>query len=122
MHGNQQGVQPLWAIAYAGGADVVLSGHEHDYERFAPQDAAGNLDQAFGVREFVVGTGGYYLYALGTRKPNSEAFSSTYGVHQADAASHELRLAVHPRRRTGVHRLGHRRLPRRAAAVERSAI
>ena len=74
------GVQPLWTIAYMGGVDVVLNGHEHVYERFAPQNVAGKLDEEFGVREFVVGTGGYYLYELGTTQPNSEIFSSTYGV------------------------------------------
>ena len=40
------------------GADVVLGGHDHDYERFAPQTASGKLDTAHGIREFVVGTGG----------------------------------------------------------------
>jgi hypothetical protein len=88
IHGNTTDVQPLWAAAYDAGVDVVLSGHEHDYERFAPQDANGTLDPNFGVREFVVGTGGYYLYGLGTRQPNSEAYSSTgYGV---------MKLGLHP--------------------------
>ncbi len=88
VHGDTTFVQPLWSIAYAGGVDLVLGGHEHDYERFAPQDAGGALDRQFGVREIVVGTGGYYLYGLGTRQANSEAYSaSTYGV---------LRLTLHP--------------------------
>ena len=43
------------------GFDVVVNGHDHDYERFAPMDAAGNPDSAGGVREFVVGTGGAVL-------------------------------------------------------------
>ena len=74
IHGNQLFMQPLWDIAYDGGADLVLSASEHAYERFAPQDANGALDDVYGMREFVVGTGGYYRYALGTRKPNSEVF------------------------------------------------
>ena len=97
IHGNQDFTQPLWQIAYDGGADIVLGGNEHDYERFAPQDANGALDNAYGVRQFVVGTGGYYLYGLGTRKPNSEVFkgdSDPLRRAQADAAPDELRLAV----------------------------
>ncbi len=48
---------PFWQDLYAAGADVVLNGHSHDYERFAPQDPSGN-PAAAGIREFVVGTGG----------------------------------------------------------------
>ena len=81
IHGNTTYVQPLWSIAYEAGVDIVLNGHEHDYERFAPQDANGQVDPAFGVREFVVGTGGYFFYDLGVRKPNSEVWSNAnYGV------------------------------------------
>jgi len=87
IHGNQVFTQPLWEIAYDGGADIVLSGNEHDYERFAPQDANGALDNTFGVRAFVVGTGGYYLYDLDALEPNSQAYSSTYGV---------MKLTLHP--------------------------
>src|SRR4030095_15374162 len=69
-------MQPLWEIAYEAGADVVLSGNGHSFERFAPQDDKGKLDEAFGVRAFVVGTGGYYLYGLRPQgpQPNSEVF------------------------------------------------
>ncbi len=89
IHGNSVAMQTLWATAYEAGVDVVLSGHEHTYERFAPQDATGASDPAHGVRQFLVGTGGYYHYALGAaRKPNSEVFNSdTYGV---------LQLGLHP--------------------------
>ncbi len=48
----------LWDDLYAGGVDVVLNGHSHSYERFLPLTPAGQVDQAHGVREFVVGTGG----------------------------------------------------------------
>src|SRR5262249_23436442 len=57
-HGDARGVAPLWAALVEGGADVVLSGHEHNYQQLAPMDADGRPDQAHGVREFVVGTGG----------------------------------------------------------------
>lgn len=51
-------VRPLWRILNERGVDVLLTGHEHSYERFAPMDAAGNRDEENGVRLFVVGTGG----------------------------------------------------------------
>jgi hypothetical protein len=51
-------VRPLWQILYEEGVDILLTGHEHSYERFAPMDAAGNQDDENGVRLFVVGTGG----------------------------------------------------------------
>jgi hypothetical protein len=72
---------PIFQLLYNHGADVVLSGHDHDYERFAPMDAAGNPDPAGGVREFVVGTGGAVLRGWGTVKPNSEVrFDGVHGV------------------------------------------
>lgn len=73
-HGNDPETQALWQALYDGGAEVVVVGHDHSYERFAPQDGAGKADSVRGVREFVVGTGGATRYSLGTRQPNSEAF------------------------------------------------
>lgn len=54
-------VAGIWADLYQGGAELMLSGHAHNYERFFPQNAAGGRDDAFGVRQFVVGTGGVNL-------------------------------------------------------------
>jgi hypothetical protein len=71
-HGNDTSVDPWWTELYAAGADVVLNGHNHQYERFAPQDPMGNADPSRGIREFVVGTGGAGLYAFGPPQPNSE--------------------------------------------------
>jgi acid phosphatase type 7 len=51
-------------VLYAANVDVVINGHDHTYERFAPQDPDGRLDPAHGIREFVVGTGGSPLYEL----------------------------------------------------------
>lgn len=80
-HGNTPTVAPLWEALYAAGADLVLNGHDHDYERFAPQAPGGAADSASGIREFVVGTGGKNHYAFGTTQPNSEARdSSTFGI------------------------------------------
>jgi hypothetical protein len=60
---------------------VVVNGHDHDYERFAPQNPSGTADSARGIREFVVGTGGTDLRPFETVKPNSEARNSdTHGV------------------------------------------
>lgn len=80
-HGNDNSTQPLWQALYDGGAEVVVVGHDHSYERFAPQDGGGKADSVRGVREFVAGMGGASHYGLGARKPNSEVFdSTTFGV------------------------------------------
>lgn len=80
-HGDDLDVSGLWQTLYERGADVVLSGHDHDYERFAPLDPAGAVDPARGLREFVVGTGGRSHYGTGTPQPGSEVRdSSTFGV------------------------------------------
>ena len=82
-HGSTPAIQPLWQALYDAGADVVVSGHEHDYERFAPQTAAGALDTARGIREFVAGTGGMSHYAFGPPIANSEVRdNTTFGVLQ----------------------------------------
>lgn len=59
-HGSVPKMRDAWALLHAAGAELVLSGHDHDYERFAPQDAHGRLDSTGGVRQFVVGTGGAF--------------------------------------------------------------
>ncbi|MBA2557073.1 MAG: alkaline phosphatase, partial [Chloroflexi bacterium] len=69
-------VAPLWQALEDFGADVVLAGHDHSYERFARQTAAGVADPA-GIREFVVGTGGRSLYGFGTPVANSEVRSNS---------------------------------------------
>jgi PKD repeat protein len=60
-HGDDPRSQAFWEDLYYGGADVIINGHDHDYERFAPMDAAGNADATYGIRAFVVGTGGKEL-------------------------------------------------------------
>ena len=80
-HGNHYQMQRIWDIMYAYGVDVVLSGHDHNYERFAPQNPDGGLDPAFGIREIVVGTGGGGLRTVTDRVPNSEVvIDDRYGV------------------------------------------
>jgi len=69
----------FWDILYAQHADIVLNGHLHNYARFAPQDAGGHVDQAGGVRQFIVGTGGRSLFSLdGSR--NVETTTKQYGI------------------------------------------
>ena len=86
-HGNLADMQQAWKLLYENGVDLVLNGHDHDYERFAPQDPYGRADPN-GIREFVVGTGGAGLRGFSPLQPNSEASnSSTWGV---------LKLTLHP--------------------------
>ena len=71
----------IWSILYKAGADVVLNGHDHIYERFAPQDDKGKPDAEHGIRQFIAGTGGGGVYKLGRIARNSEVHSnSAYGV------------------------------------------
>ena len=79
-HGSQPFVEPLWDALYEAGADVVLSGHEHNYQRFAPQTPSGEPDPERGIRQFVVGTGGAPLYPLGRPIANLETQGAAYGV------------------------------------------
>lgn len=80
-HGNTPQVRSLWKALYEAGADVVLSAHEHNYERFAPQDPYGQADRKRGIREFVVGTGGKSHYPILDPIANSEVHNDdTYGV------------------------------------------
>ncbi len=79
--GSIREMQPMWQALYDAGADVVISGHDHDYERFAPQTPSGLLDSTRGIRQFVVGTGGKSLLAFRNTPPNSEVRdNSTLGV------------------------------------------
>jgi len=71
-YGSIMAMRPFFDLLYAAGVEMVLSGHEHIYERFAPQRADGTADTARGVRQFVVGTGGHDLNLIGTPIPNSE--------------------------------------------------
>jgi hypothetical protein len=82
-HGEgDEPVRPFWDDLYAAGADLVLNGHSHNYERFAPQTPAAAADPARGIREIVVGTGGDNLQPfLPTIAPNSQRHNNTsFGV------------------------------------------
>jgi len=80
LHGNQPAVRAFWDDLQAAGAEIVVNGHDHDYERFAPQ-TPGGVASATGIREFVVGTGGRSHYGFGTVRRNSQVRNATaYGV------------------------------------------
>jgi len=83
-------MRTAWQVLYDAGADVVLSGHDHFYERFGPQSPAGQLDSASGIRQFVVGTGGDYRQVFLAAAPNSEVRNNqTWGI---------LKLLLHENR------------------------
>ena len=70
-----------WQTLYGAGVELVLDGHAHVYERFAPQTPRGELDAARGIRQFVVGTGGAPLMGFGAARPNSEVrIADQWGV------------------------------------------
>ena len=80
-HGNDLTVKPLFQALYDANADLVINGHDHDYERFAPQTPDGAADAARGIREFVAGTGGKNHRPFGEPKRNSEVRDATaFGV------------------------------------------
>jgi hypothetical protein len=86
--GDHDPAGPFWDALYEAHADVILNGHDHDYERFASQTPAGIADARRGMREFVVGTGGSSLIRFGTLMPNSEARDDkTFGI---------LKLTLYP--------------------------
>lgn len=80
-HGSSTATQALWQALYDFNADLVLTGHDHDYERFGPQTATGTSDPSRGIVEFVVGTGGRSHYSFGTIRTNSLVRNGdAYGV------------------------------------------
>jgi hypothetical protein len=95
---NNIEMRPFWQALYSAGADVVLAGHAHLYERFAPQDPNGAADSQ-GLRQFVVGTGGGGLYEFGAPVANSEVrYNASYGVLKLTlhAASYDWQFVTPP--------------------------
>jgi hypothetical protein len=80
QHGATDDVEDLWRALYGAGADVVLGGHDHVYERFALQAPDGRPAPGRGLRQFVVGTGGAGLYGFTSPKANSQSRLAAYGV------------------------------------------
>jgi hypothetical protein len=87
-NGSDVGMRDLFAALYEGGADLVVNGHDHNYERFAPQDPDGIHDPVEGIRQFVAGTGGTGNRSFDEVAPNSEArYTDSLGI---------LKLALYP--------------------------
>jgi hypothetical protein len=101
--GNATFTQAMFQALYDADADVLLGGHAHDYERFAPQNPAGKLDEGRGIRQFVVGTGG-------GSSPRAEEASATRAATTATATSRRPR----PTRRRRLRTKSHECAPRRA--------
>ena len=83
----------FWRALYGAGVDVIISAHEHFYERFAPQTPDGALDAPYGIRQFIVGTGGAPLTQPVRRVANSEMVLSTFGVLKLTLESQSYRWA-----------------------------
>ncbi len=85
---NNTFMQDIWQALYDFGADIVLNGHAHGYERFAPQTATGVANSTYGIKEFVVGTGGESHQAFTQNQPNTEVRDNvSFGV---------MKLTLHP--------------------------
>ena len=79
-HGPDRNMREIWRVLYELDADLVLNGHDHMYERFAPQDPDGRVDPVRGIRQITVGTGGGGLNTPVGASPNTEAIGVVYGV------------------------------------------
>lgn len=89
-NGGNPHMQTVWRTLYESGVDVVVNGHNHSYERFAPQTPDGSPDAARGIRQFVVGTGGAPLTGFPRIQMNSEVrINNSWGV---------LKLTLHSNR------------------------
>ncbi|MFC0254638.1 metallophosphoesterase family protein [Massilia consociata] len=112
-HRQSGWMRDAFALLHAAGVEILLSGHDHDYERFAPQDATGKLDRARGVRQFVVGTGGAYatpfLRILDNSEVREASFDGVLALRLLDGAYEWRFLPADPGRVPAGARLDHGR-------------
>ena len=97
-HGSNTSYDTFWKDLYAAGVEIVLNGHDHDYERFAPQNPSAAADPK-GIQEFVVGTGGKNHYQFMSVQPNSLVRNpDTYGILKLTlhAASYDWQFVPEP--------------------------
>ena len=80
INGPTPSLRDIWELMYGLGADVVIAGHDHLYERFAPVNPDKRKDDSKGIRQFTVGTGGAPLYSRVRNSLNSEILISNYGM------------------------------------------
>jgi len=106
-HAEHPELRAFWQDLYDAHADLILAGHEHSYERFAPQDPQSNPDPEHGIREIVVGTGGRSHTPFGYAKPNSEVRDDkTYGVLKLTLSPGKYRWEFIPVPGTSFHDSG----------------
>ena len=92
-------MRPAWDLLYGANADLILNGHDHFYERFAPQTPDGVADPVLGIREFIAGMGGKSRFAIPNIQPNSEVRdNSFFGVLELTLreAGYEWRVRAAP--------------------------
>lgn len=87
-NGPQRDMLDMWRLLHAQNVDLVINGHEHIYERFAPQTPDGGLDPVEGIRQFTIGTGGAPQTAVGALARNSEIAASAWGIARFTLHSH----------------------------------
>ena len=93
-HGTDSRLAPLWQILFEGGVDLVLNGHDHNYERFLPMSPAGIVDSVAGITQVVVGTGGGELRGFRSLIPNSAyTVQGHFGVVKLTLGAAEWRSA-----------------------------
>ena len=98
LHRGAVEVRPFWRDLYGAGADLILNGHSHQYERFSPQNPEGASDPERGITQFVVGTGGKNLTGFWRKKPNSVVRnSSSFGVLKLELQEQGMRGNFCPR-------------------------
>jgi calcineurin-like phosphoesterase family protein len=98
-HGNDDRMQAAWKVLGDAAAELVLAGHDHDYERFAPQDEQGRPDDEHGMVELVVGTGGRSAYPFQSVRDNSLVRATdVFGVLRLElgATGYEFRFVAIP--------------------------
>jgi hypothetical protein len=79
-NGNNPDMRAVWRTLYEFDVDLIINGHDHTYERFAPQDPDGRPDPSRGIRQFIVGTGGAPLYGFPSVHANSDMRAAAWGV------------------------------------------
>ena len=94
-HGSDARLAVFWEILYAGGVDLILNGHDHDYERFHPQTPAAIADSVKGMTEIIVGTGGGDLRGYGSKQAANSAtrIQGHFGVLKVTLGAKEWRSA-----------------------------
>ena len=92
-HGSDVNLQPIWQILYDNNVDLVLNGHDHDYERFLPQTPAGIADTTRGIIEIVAGAGGEELRGFGANviRNSVRQIEGRYGVLKLTLGAGEFR-------------------------------